>query len=110
MKIALVLKSGPGTNEADRALQTATDMVDQGHTVSLYLMQEAVRFCRAPMKRNNSIGLKELMDKKLEIHVLTHDAELRGIDLAAHGQAIVKGSYDYLIALLESCDRVVGIL
>jgi sulfur relay (sulfurtransferase) complex TusBCD TusD component (DsrE family) len=110
MKIALVLKSGPCTDEADRALQTAADMIGQGHTVSLYLMQEAVRFCSAPMKRSNSIGLKELMDKKLEMHVLTHDAELRGIDLAVHGQAIVKGSYDSLIALLESCDRIVGIL
>jgi hypothetical protein len=62
------------------------------------------------MKRFNSIGLKELMDKKIDVHVLAHDAELRGIDPATQGQAIVKGSYDSLIALLESCDRVVGIL
>lgn len=62
------------------------------------------------MKRSKSIGLKELMDKKLEVHVLAHDAQMRGIDAPAHEQAVVQGSYDSLISLLDSCDRVVGIL
>jgi len=50
------------------------------------------------------------MDKKLEVHVLAHDAQMRGIDAPAHEQAVVQGSYDSLISLLDSCDRVVGIL
>jgi sulfur relay (sulfurtransferase) complex TusBCD TusD component (DsrE family) len=110
MKIALLLKNGPGTDEADRAFRTAADMIGQGHSVSLCLLQEAIRFCRPRVKRSEPIDLKELMDRKLEVHVLAHDAELRGIDVAAAGQAIMSGSYDSLIALLESCDRVVGLL
>ena len=31
MKIAILLKSAPCTDEADRALQTASDMLVQGH-------------------------------------------------------------------------------
>ncbi len=110
MKIAILLKSGPCTDEADRALQTAVDMLSQGHTVSLYLLQEAVRFCRPAMKCSNSMGLQELIDQNLEVHLLTHDAELRGIDAPPAGQAILNGSYESLIDLLDSCDRVVGIL
>jgi sulfur relay (sulfurtransferase) complex TusBCD TusD component (DsrE family) len=110
MKIAVLLKSGPCTDEADRAFQTAADMVAQGHTVSLFLLQEAVRFCLSSVKCSNSRGLLELMDKNLEVHVLAHDAELRGIDVHLSEQGILSGTYDSLIALLESCDRVVGIL
>jgi sulfur relay (sulfurtransferase) complex TusBCD TusD component (DsrE family) len=104
MKIAMLLKSAPGSAGAARALQTATDMLAQSHTVSLYLLQDAVRLC------SGSAGLQALIDKNLSVQVLTHDAELRGISLPSAGQAISGGSYESLIDLLESCDRVVGIL
>jgi sulfur transfer complex TusBCD TusB component (DsrH family) len=104
MKIAILLKSGPGTPEAARALQTAGNMLAQSHTVSLYLLQDAVRLC------SGSTGLKSLIDKNLSVNVLAHDAELRGINLPFAGQAIQGGSYESLVDLLESCDQVVGIL
>ena len=44
MKIAVLLKSGPFTAEAHRALQVAADMLSQGHSVHLYLLQDAVNF------------------------------------------------------------------
>ena len=110
MKIAILLKSAPGTDEAGRALQTAADMPAQGHTVSLYLLQEAVRFCRAPMKYPHFASLRELIDKNFEVYVLTHDAGLRGVDAASAGRGISGGSYESLVDLLESCDRVVGLL
>jgi sulfur relay (sulfurtransferase) complex TusBCD TusD component (DsrE family) len=110
MKIAILLKSGPCTDRAERALQTAADMLAQGHTVSLYLLQEAVRFCRSGMKCSNSMGLQKLIEKNLSVHVLTRDAELRGIDAPSAGQAILDGTYETLVDLMESCDRVVGIL
>lgn len=110
MRIAILLKSGPCTDEADRALQTASDMLAQGHTVSLFLLQEAVRFCRPAMKRSDSMDLRRLIEKNLEVHVLTRDAKLRGIDAPPVGQPIFDGSYESLIDLLESCDQVVGIL
>lgn len=110
MKIAILLKSGPCTDEADRALQTAADMLAQGHTVSLFLLQEAVRFCRPAMKYSNSTGLQKLIDRNLDVHVLNHYAELRGINAPSAGQAISDGSYESLVDLMESCDQVVGIL
>jgi sulfur relay (sulfurtransferase) complex TusBCD TusD component (DsrE family) len=104
MTIAILLKSGPGTPEAARALQTAADMLAQSHTVNLYLLQDAVRLC------SGATGLQPLIAKDLSVHVLTLDAELRGITLPSAGQAISSGSYESLIDLLESCDQVVGIL
>lgn len=110
MKIAILLKNGPSTDEADRALQTAADMLAQGHGVSLYLLQEAVRFCGPAMKASTFMELQALIERDLEVHVLSRDAALRGIDVSCAGQGILEGSYDSLVDLMESCDRVVGIL
>jgi sulfur relay (sulfurtransferase) complex TusBCD TusD component (DsrE family) len=110
MKIAILLKRGPCTDEACRALQTAGDMLAQGHAVSLYLIQEAVRFCRPGGKCSNSTKLQDLIDNNLEVRMLTRDAELRGIEVAASGQAISDGSYESLVDMMASCDRVIGIL
>ena len=110
MKIAVLLKSGPCTDNAERAFQTASDMLAQGHTVSLFLMQEGVRFCCPDTKISREINVQKLMDANLKVHVLNQDAQLRGIDVTSGGQAFLDGSYDSLITLLETCDRVVGIL
>ena len=104
MKIGILLKSGPGSPESTRALQTARDMLAQGHMVNLYLLQDAVRLC------THSTGLHSLIAKNLRVNVLAHDAELRGITLPSAGQAVSGGSYESLIDLLESCDQVIGIL
>lgn len=110
MKIAILLRSGPSTAESDRALQTATDMLAQGHSVSLFLLQDAVHFCRPTLKRSSSIDLYSLIDKNLGVHMLTHDAEFRGIDATSADQSISNGDYESLIDLLESSDQVIGML
>jgi sulfur relay (sulfurtransferase) complex TusBCD TusD component (DsrE family) len=110
MKIAILLKSAPCTDEADRALETASDMLTQGHNVSLFLLQEAVRFCRPAVKRSDAMDLGRLMNKNLEVHVLSQDAKLRGMEVTSVGQPVLQGSYESLIDLLESSDWVVGIL
>ena len=110
MKIAILLKSGACTDHAARALQTAEDMLAQGHAVSLYLLQEAVRFCQPRAECATTAKFQELIAKKLHVNVLACDAELRGIKVSAAGQAVVEGSYDALVDLMTSSDRVVGIL
>jgi len=110
MKIVILLKNEPCTPEADRALQTAADMLAQGHTVNLFLVQEAVRFCHPGMTSSNSMGLQELTEESLEVHVLISDAKLRGITASSTGGLILEGSYESLVDLMESCDRIVGIL
>jgi sulfur relay (sulfurtransferase) complex TusBCD TusD component (DsrE family) len=110
MNIAMMLKSGPSTDEACRALQTAEDMLARGHTVILYLLQEAVRFCRPRAECSNTAKLQELIAKNLKVNVLTSDAELRGIDVSGAGPTISESSYEALVDLMTSCDQVVGIL
>lgn len=110
MKIAILLKSGPCTDEAGRALQTAEDMLVQGHSVNLYLLQEAVRFRQPPPDFSNAAKLQDLVAKNMEVNLLSRDAELRGIEAGAAGQTIRDSSYESLVDLMASCDRVVGIL
>ncbi len=110
MKIAILLKSGPCTDEAGRALQTAEDMLAQGHSIGLYLLQEAVRFRQPPADCSNAAKLQDLAAEKMEVNLLTRDAELRGIEAGATGAAIKDGTYESLVDLMSSCDRVVGIL
>ena len=110
MKIAVLLKSGPSTAEADRALNLANEMLSQKHSVSLCLLQDAVHLCRPSMECSASVSFQSLLEKNLMVHVLTHDSALRGIDLTSANKSILAGDYDSLIDLLESSDRVVGIL
>lgn len=56
------------------------------------------------------MGLPELIDRNLAVHVLTADARMRGIEAPSADRKISAGSYESLIDLLDSCDRVVGIL
>lgn len=110
MKIAILLKSGPSTAEAERALTLASDMLSLEHAVNLYLLQDAVHLCRPGMRSPASIHLQSLMERKLAVQALKSDCSLRGIDPMSGDEAISTGDYDALIDLLESSDRVIGIL
>jgi sulfur relay (sulfurtransferase) complex TusBCD TusD component (DsrE family) len=87
MKIVIMLKKGLCTDEAGRALQKADDMLTQGHTVSLFLLQEAVRFCQPRTECVNTARYQKLISKNLPVNMLTTAAELRGIDIAAADSA-----------------------
>jgi sulfur relay protein TusB/DsrH len=110
MKITILLKNGPGTAEAERALQTASDMLSKGHSVQLYLLQDAVNFCRPNQKHTSFMEMNRLIDEKLGVNVLIQDAELRGLDLKSVKRTISNGDYESLIDLVESSDRVIGML
>ncbi|MBW1659880.1 MAG: DsrE family protein [Deltaproteobacteria bacterium] len=110
MKVTILMKSRPCKDEARRVLQMAEDMLAQGHNVSLYLLQEAVRLCSSNSKCSDFEKLKTLVEKDLQVYVLTHDAKLRGIAVPSGDLGILEGSYEALVDLMESCDRVVGIL
>jgi len=109
MKIAILLKRGPCADQADRALQTVSDMLAQGHAVRLFLLQEAVRFCLPATKRPDCMDLGPLVDKNLDVDVLTQDANLRGIQVGAGLRSLSEGPYESLVDVMEPSDRVVGI-
>ena len=110
MKIAVILKSGPFTAEADRGLQSTADMLSQGHSVHVYMLQDAVNFCRPDIKDTSFEDMNRLIDEKLKVHVLIEDAELRGIDADSMSPSVVRGDYESLVELMESADRVMGLL
>lgn len=110
MKIAVLLKSGPSSSEAHRALQVTADMLSQGHFVNLYLLQDAVHFCRPDLKNASSMELNRLVDEKLRVSFLIQDAELRGIDVKSVKQEVSGGNFESLMDLMESSDHVIGLL
>jgi sulfur relay protein TusB/DsrH len=110
MKVSILLKSGPGTAEAERTLTTASDMLSQGHSVNLFLLQDAVYFCRPGLQVPAASHLQALMDRSLAVQALKPDCSLRGIEPKSGSTTISTGDYSSLIDLLESSDRVIGIL
>lgn len=110
MKVAILLKSGPDSAEAQRTLTIASDMLSQGHAVTLCLMQDAVHLCRSGASSPAAVHLQTLLEKQLSVKALKQDCSLRGIDPVSGKNAINTGDYSSLIDLIESSDRVIGIL
>lgn len=110
MRIAVLLKSNPYTEEAERALQIISDMLASGHNVTLYLLQDAVRLCQPRTGNAKSTQLEALIEKGLKVFALSNDAKLRGIDMPSINAKIQEGSYEGLVELIDSCDQVVGVL
>jgi sulfur relay (sulfurtransferase) complex TusBCD TusD component (DsrE family) len=110
MKVAILLKSGPATAEAERALTVAADLLSQGHSVTLFLLQDAVHLCRPGVRFAATSHLQMLMQRQMEVQVLKPDCSLRGMDPQLGNTPIFSGDYSSLIDLLESSDRVIGIL
>jgi len=110
MKIAILLKSAPPSIEACRALELTADMLSQGHSVNLYLLQDAVRFCRPDLKNASSKEFNRLADEKLNVSYLIQDAELRGIDIKSVKPEMSGGDFEKLMDLMESSERVIGLL
>lgn len=110
MKIVILLKSGPSSIEAQRALQVTTDMMSRADTVHLCLLQDAVHLSRPDLKTDLTRTLDQLVDKGLQLSCLTRDAELRGLDVSAVPDKISGGTYETLVDLMTSSDRVIGML
>jgi sulfur transfer complex TusBCD TusB component (DsrH family) len=110
MKVLILLKSGPDTVEAERTLTTASDMLSQGHSVTLCLLQDAVNFCRAGLQFPAASRLQSLMDRNLVVQALLPDCSLRGITPPSDASRIATGDYSSMVDLIESADRTIGIL
>ena len=110
MKMLILLKSGPDTMEAERTMTTASDMVSQGHSVTLCLVQDAVHFCRGELQSPVVSRLRTLIDKHLVVQALLSDCSLRGITPPSDTSCIATGDYSSMVDLIESADRTIGIL
>lgn len=74
------------------------------------MLQDAVHLCRPGLEGPAGVRLRALMEKTLAVYVMTQDAALRGFEAMIPGQMISQADYDSLIDLMESSDRVVGML
>ena len=110
MKMLILLKSGPDTMEAERTMTTASDMLSQGHSVTLCLVQDAVHFCRGELQSPVVSRLRTLMDRNLVVKALEPDCSLRGIMPPSDTSRIATGDYSSMVDLIESADRTIGIL
>jgi sulfur transfer complex TusBCD TusB component (DsrH family) len=110
MKIAILLKSGPGTPETERTLLIASGMLSQGHEVTLCLLQDAVHLCRSGNQFLAVSQLPTLLKNQLRLQVLKQDCSLRGINSMSESIPMNMGDYSSLIDLIDSSDRVIGIL
>lgn len=105
MKILLILKRGPKTMEAQRALEMAREMAALGHQVSLFLLQEGVHLARRVAGEPDS-----LWPEGLAVQVLAQDLSLRGFGPDWLRESVLLGSYESLVELIEKSDRVIGVL
>lgn len=110
MKVVILVKSGPDSAEIERVLTMASDMLSQGHAVTLCLLQDAVHLCRAGARFPARTRLQRLLDKNAAVHALKPDCALRGIDPTAEAGRISAGGYASIVGLMESSDRTIGIL
>lgn len=110
MKITILLKSGSSSMEARRTLQMTADMMSQGDTVHLYLLQDAVHLSRANLKTDASTTLDRLIDQGLDVSFLSQDARLRGLDVSAIPEKMSAGTYETLVDLMAASDRVIGLV
>jgi sulfur transfer complex TusBCD TusB component (DsrH family) len=110
MKMLILLKSGPDSVEAERTLTTASDLLSQGHSITLCLLQEAVHFCRGELQFPAMSRLQTLMDRNLDVQDLLSDCSLRGITPPSDTSRITAGDYSSMVDLIESADRTIGLL
>lgn len=101
--ILLLITSAPSSADAQRAWQTARTLSDQGHPVTLFLLQDGVL-----------AGLEQVtmpdLPPDIRCHVLDEDLALRGfapLDLHKHVEA---ANYGKLIDLFDDHTRVIGAL
>jgi len=110
MKLLILLKSGPDSAEAERTLTIASDMLSQGHAVTLCLVQNAVHLCRVELQSPVVSRLRTLIDKHLVVQALLSDCSLRGITPPSDTSRIATGDYSSIVNLIESADRTIGVL
>ncbi len=102
--ILLLVNSAPSSSNAQRAWQTARMLREQGHPVTVFLMQDGVL---AGLEGETPLSK---LPPDIRCHVLGEDLALRGFapsDLGAH---VEMADYAELVDLLDQHPRVIGAL
>ena len=101
-RIAVLVCSSPTSEGARRAFSLASDLTEQGHGVTLALLEDATLAATAA-------GLGLPVGKCERILVLTSDLKLRGFDEMSLIPGCAGGTYGDLVTLImEGSDQVLG--
>lgn len=105
----IVVRSGPGTSEAERALSLALAMRERPATVTLALIQDAVLLAAAAGALPAQQRLREAIGAGLRCVYLADDFALRGFGPDQALEGCVPVDYDGLVDLLVADgSRVAG--
>lgn len=101
-RIAVLIASGPTSPSAGRAFQLIRDLSEQGHSVTLCLLEDGVYAARAR-------GSAYPLDRCAAVYALEADLDLRGIRQGALHESCRLCNYDDVVDLLmEQADRTLG--
>ena len=101
-RIAVLVCSSPTSEGARRAFALASDLTEQGHRVTLALLEDATLAATAA-------GLGLSAEKYERVLVITGDLRLRGFDEASLIPGCASGTYgDLVTMIMEGSDQVLG--
>ena len=104
LAVLILVNSTPSSANARRAWQTALTLHDQGHSITLFLIQDGVLAAL-----NGETALRDL-PSDISCYVLGEDLALRGFTpLKLHKQVQV-ADYAQLVDLFDQHARVIGAL
>jgi sulfur relay (sulfurtransferase) complex TusBCD TusD component (DsrE family) len=105
----VVLRSGPRTSEADRALRFAESLLEQGGQLSLALLEDAVLIALKDGELPSQQRLRSLLQAGAGCVYLAEDLTMRGFASDQVAQGSAPASYERLVdVLLADGSRVVG--
>ncbi len=97
MKLGIILTTGFGSQNLHTACRLVEAALEEGHQVSLFLMDDGVYQVR---------GFEDLQEKGLEVALCAHNAYQRGLEKT---EGVLFGSqYDWAQAVNEA-DRVISL-
>jgi hypothetical protein len=104
----MVLTSAPGSPSGQQALVLAESLADQGHSLTLCCLQDAVVLGSRCPPRAAHAALERLLDREARCLVLEADLILRGLEPGRRASAL---DHAGVVGLLSADhDRVIGAL
>jgi sulfur transfer complex TusBCD TusB component (DsrH family) len=105
----VVLRSGPGTSEAEGALRLAEALLEQADVLALALIEDAVLIALKDGELPAQGQLRGLLDAGAPCVYLAEDLALRGFDADQSLPGCAPTGYDGLVDLMLADDaRVAG--
>jgi sulfur relay protein TusB/DsrH len=108
--ILFLVNSAPSSPNVERAFHTAFTLREQGHAVSIFLIQDGVLGGLASEGDDGHSHVAQALDAGIAVQVLGEDLALRGFTAARLRNGVGVADYSQLIDLFDQHRRVIGAL